>query len=258
MPLQLKNTAITLSRRMKRNLVPGLTAVLQPALPFSSTPIYAEMVAAGGLFSTANDLPRFLAVEIGYERSPFAPAMTAMLTTRRPMTRPEESQALGWVMVGTKDDLLILHEGGTGGYASALAWDPQNRTGVVVLSNQVASVGDIARHLLRPKFPLSKPTAEKRTEIALDSLLLDQYVGQYELRGGGVLHLGREVDFLTMQLAGLPKLRLRAESQRESFVAEFPVRVTVQTDSERHVYGLLIDPGRGKPAVPALRRSPAR
>ena len=50
-----------------------------------------------------------------------------------------------------------------------MAYDPKARVGVIVLTNQVGDVGDIARHLLRPDFPLAKPANTKHIEIALDS-----------------------------------------------------------------------------------------
>src|SRR5260221_4448407 len=99
--------------------------------------------------------------------------MTNMLKTRRPMPDLAETQALGWVVIGTGDDQLIVHDGGTWGYASSVAWDPKRRIGVVVLSNQVAAVDDIARHLLRPSFPLAKLAATKHVEISVDPQTLD-------------------------------------------------------------------------------------
>jgi hypothetical protein len=50
-----------------------------------------------------------------------------------------------------------------------MAYDPKARVGVIMLTNQVGDVGDIARHLLRPDFPLAKPANTKHIEIALDS-----------------------------------------------------------------------------------------
>src|SRR5688500_4475314 len=88
----------------------------------------------------------------GYERSPLAPAMATMLGTQRPA--PGGEQALGWMVIGKGDDQLIVHDGGTFGYASSMVWDPKKRVGVVVLTNHVADVGDVARHLLRPNRPL--------------------------------------------------------------------------------------------------------
>ena len=130
--------------------------------------------------------------------------------------------------------------------------------GVVVLSNQLAGVGDIARHLLRPSVPLERPTATKRTEIALNSAVLDTYGGRYEAQGEGIFIIVREGDFLTIQLPadwGLPKMRLHPESLRDFFAAELPLRVTFQTDGDGRVNGLLVHPPRGQKAIPANRIS---
>lgn len=256
LPLHLKSTAITLPPELKAKLAVGRDVSLQPAPAFSAMPIYSLMTAAGGLVSTVNDISTYLRVAMGYEKSPLAPAMEMMLRTRRPMSQPGTEQALGWVVKGEGDERLIFHEGGTWGYASAVAWDPRKRVGVVVLSNQVGDVGDIARHLLRPSLPLAKPTVTKHTEIALDSAVLDAYAGRYEAPGEGVFVIARESDFLTIQAPtdwGLPKLRMRPESRRDFFAAELPLRVTFQTEDDGRVTGMLIYPPRGQKAVPAKR-----
>ncbi|HEY3121662.1 MAG TPA: serine hydrolase [Vicinamibacteria bacterium] len=260
-PLGLNSTAITLPPKLKAQLAVGHDAVLQPSLSVSAVPIFAVMPAAGGLVSTARDLLTFLSVAMGYESSPFAPAMAAMLSTRRPTPQRGVEQALGWMVVGEGDDQLIVHDGGTLGYASSVAWDPKQRVGVVVLSNQMAGVGDIARHLLRSNVPLERPTATKRTETALDSAVLDSYAGRYEAQGEGAFTIVRENDFLTIQAPaswGLPKLRLRPESLRDFFVAELPLRVIFQTDGGGRVNGLLVYPPRGQQAIRANRVSSDR
>jgi CubicO group peptidase (beta-lactamase class C family) len=255
-PLKLTSTAITLSPKMKADLAVGHNALLQPSQSFSAVPPYGSMAAAGGLVSTVNDMLSFLSATIGYQGSPLAPGMATMLSVRRPMPQSRTQQALGWVVIGQGDDQLIVHEGGTWGYASYVAWDPKKRVGVVVLSNQLTSVDDIARHLLRPNIPLTKPTVTKRIEIALDSAVLNTYAGRYEAEREGAFIVIQEGDFLTIQLPpdwGLPKLRLRPETRRDFFVAELPVRVTFQNDSNDRVNGLLVYPPRGQHAVPAKK-----
>jgi hypothetical protein len=215
------------------------------------------MPAAGGaIVSTADDMLMLLSVAMGYESSPLAPAMVTMLSTRRPMSQPGSEQALGWVVIGKSDDQLIIHDGGTLGFASSVAWDPRKRIGAVVLSNQVAGVSDIARHLLRPDLPLERPTATRRTEIALDSAILDTYVGRYEAQDDGMFIIIRERNFLMIQLPadwGLPKMRLRPESLRDFFASELPLRVTFQVDSNGRVNRLLVYPPRGQKPLPAQR-----
>jgi serine-type D-Ala-D-Ala carboxypeptidase/endopeptidase len=252
-PLALNSTGITLSPTLKAKLAIGHDASLRPTPPISSVPIMAVMTPTGGVLSTVDDMLTFLSVAMGYGRSPLAPAMATMLSTRRPSSGGE--QALGWMVTGKGDDQLIVHDGGTFGYASSMVWDPKMRLGVVVLSNHVANVGDVARHLLRPNRPLAKPTATKRTEIALDSEILDSYAGNYA-SGTETFIIMREGAFLTIQLPadwGLPQLRLRPESLREFFAAELPLRVAFEHDNEGRVTGLLVYPPRGQKVIPAIR-----
>jgi uncharacterized protein DUF3471 len=113
---------------------------------------------------------------------------------------------------------------------------------------------DIARHLLRPDFPLAKPANTKHIEIAIDSWLLDKYTGRYEAEGEGIFTVAREGDFLTVESPadwGLPKLHIRPETQRDFFAAELPLRVTFKIDNDGRTIGLLIYPPRGQKSVPA-------
>jgi len=257
-PLKLANTDFSLSPKMKTNLAAGHDAALQPAPAVSTLPVYSIMPAAGGLYSTANDLLELLAVAMGYERSSIARAIEATVNTRRP-TGGGNEQALGWTVIGKGDDQVIYRDGGTYGFASSMAWDPKKRIGVVVLSNQQGDVNDIARHLLRPDSPLAKPTNTKHTEITIDSALFDKYAGRYEAQGEGIFTVARENNFLTIESPadwGLPKLRIRPESQQDFCASELPVRVTFQIDDDGRVTGLLIYPPRGQKAVPANRLTP--
>jgi D-alanyl-D-alanine-carboxypeptidase/D-alanyl-D-alanine-endopeptidase len=254
-PLNLNSTAMTLSPRLQSRLAAGHDANLQPAPPILTVPLYTAMASAGGLLSTANDLCTFLTSTMLGARSRLAQATTVMLATRRPLG-PNREQALGWVVIGQGDDELIAHDGGTLGYASAVAWDPKTRTGVIVLENQAGDVSDIAYHLLRPGFPLAKSLVAKHKEIALDQHTLDLYTGRYDVPGEGVFTIGRDGGMLAIESPpdwGLPTLRLRPESPRDFFVSEIPLRVTFQTGSDGRASGMLVYPPRGQAAVRATR-----
>jgi D-alanyl-D-alanine-carboxypeptidase/D-alanyl-D-alanine-endopeptidase len=256
-PLHLQSTANTPSPELAAKLAAGHDASLQRSPSLSAMPTMAVMPAAGGLLSTAGDLSTLLAVAMSYEPSPLAPAMAAMTIPRRPAGSPGVEQALGWVVETDGGDPLIFHDGGTFGYASAVAWDPAERVGVVVLSNQVAGVGDLARHLLRPNVPLTKPAARHR-EIALDPAALDACAGRYEGRGQTFLVV-RQGGFLTLRLPadwGLPAMRLHPESRLGFFAMELPLRVIFEAGPDGRVNGMRVYPPRGQPAVPARRHPP--
>jgi len=253
-PLGLQSTAITMSPQMQARAATGHDAVVQPAAPLASWPVFNLMPAAGGMLSTANDLLRFLSVSMGYEDSKLAPSMAKLLQTRRPVGKNQ--QALGWLIIGEGEDAIVMHDGGTLGFSSSVAWSPQRRTGVVVLMNQTGNVGDIARHLLQPSLPLEQVTRARHTEITLDASALDAYVGRYDLQDEGVTTITRDGALLAIELPaswGLPKLKLHAESQRDFFATELPLRATFEVDARGRVTGMLVHPPRGQRAIPASR-----
>ena len=260
-PLDLARTAFALSPTMKMNFAPGHNAVLQPSPSISTLPIYSIMPAAGGLYSTANDLLKLLAVAMDYEASPLARALHLTWNTRQPMLHSGFEQGLGWTTINEQNNLLVVQDGGTFGCASSIAWDPVRRAGVVVLSNQVASVGDMARHLLRPNFPLEKPIATKRTEVTIDPTKLGLYVGNYEASGEGIFEVDRDGDSLAIRSPdewGLPKLRLHPENRQDFFVAELPMHVAFQFENDGSVKKILIYPPRGQKSIPAVRLDSSR
>jgi D-alanyl-D-alanine-carboxypeptidase/D-alanyl-D-alanine-endopeptidase len=245
-PLELTSTVFTVTPSLRERFAIGHDASSQPAAPFAF-PVFAP---AGGLVSSANDLLRFLAVALGHEESPMARALAATLDATWPMAT-RRAQALGWVV----DDELISHDGGTLGYASSLAWDRNQRAGVVVLSNSVVSVGDIARHLLRRDLPLDAPTTTHRTEIPLDPALAACYVGRYDSPGGSFV-VAREGDSLTIGLPetwGLPTLRLRAETERDFFTVELPIRATFGGQTDGCTQELSILPPRATTPIQARK-----
>jgi CubicO group peptidase (beta-lactamase class C family) len=250
-PLGMRSTAVKPSDSMMTRLVRGHDAQLNAA-PAWNVP---ALEGAGSLLSSANDLMTLLEA-FAADRSPFASLLPTMLGTKR--QGPGFQQALGWmVLEGGPGDGIVYHDGQTVGFASAVAYDAHARTGVVVLSNAAAGVGDIARHLLRPSIPLTAPAAPapRRTEVVVDPALFDRYAGSYEPGPGAVFTVSREGDALMFQLPGLPKLRLRPESERDFFVAENPqLTVTFEVDAAGNVTRLLLKAPTGN--VPARRTAP--
>ena len=247
--LRMTSTAVTVSSDMTPRLVTGHNAQLNVA-PRWTVP---AMAGGGSLHSSANDLLTFLAA-LGDAESPIAAALPTMIETRR--QGPGFQQALGWMVIGrTPDEEMLFHDGQTLGFASSIAYDPRARTGVVVLSNAAAGVGDIARHVLRPAIPLAKPAgpAPRKTEIQVDLKLFDLYAGQYEPGPGTIFAVSREGDSLMLQVPGLPKLRLRPESETDFFVAENTrITVTFEVSSGGQVTRMMLKAPTGN--VPAARR----
>jgi CubicO group peptidase (beta-lactamase class C family) len=248
-PLGLTSTAVSISPSMRSRLAPGHTAQLKKAASWN----VPALAGGGSLHSSVDDLLQVLAA-FGDATSALGSALPTMLSTRR--QAPGFQQALGWMVLASPagGDELLFHDGQTLGFASSMAYEPKTRTGVVVLSNAAAGVGDIARHVLRPAIPLAKPAAPapQRTEVQIDPKLFDVYAGQYAPGPGTVFVVSHEGESLMLQLPGLPKLRLRPEREREFFVAENTrISVTFEVDATVQVTRLLLRAPTGD--VPAAR-----
>jgi D-alanyl-D-alanine-carboxypeptidase/D-alanyl-D-alanine-endopeptidase len=213
-PFALNSTSVTPTAGMRSRMAHGHTEQRQPAAAWN-VPAFA---GGGSIHSTVTDLLGFLS------RLQGAPAQDAafaeLLRTRRP--GPGFQQALGWMVQSTSSGELLVHDGQTLGFASAVAYDARTRSGVVVLSNTAISVGDLARHILRPSLPLAAPPAPApvMTEIVMDPSQFDRYAGRYSPKPGLEFTVTREEKMLMLQIPGLPKLRLRPEREHVFFVAE--------------------------------------
>jgi serine-type D-Ala-D-Ala carboxypeptidase/endopeptidase len=236
-PLGMNSTRITLSPEMKARLAvghnQGLESVENWDLP--------TLAGAGALRSTANDMLTFLAANLGYVKSPLAPAMAAMLKVRRPTGQPGLEVALGWHIWTANGKEIVWHNGGTGGYRSFIGFDPKARIGVVALSNTFTAVGvdDIGRHLLDASVPLAKPPKEHR-QVMVDPKLFDGYVGNYQLAPNFMIAITRDGDHLFAQATGQPKFEIFPEGEKDYFLRVVDAQITFVTDASGRATELIL------------------
>jgi CubicO group peptidase (beta-lactamase class C family) len=237
-PLGMSSTGITLSPEMKARLALGHNDKLV-TVPNWDLPALA---GAGALRSSANDMLTFLAANLGYVKSPLAPAMAAMLSVRRPTGAPELGEiGLGWLITKPSEDEIVWHNGGTGGYRSYIGYDAKTRVGIVVLSNTftLAGIDDIGMHLLDSHAPLL-PAPKEHKEITVDARIFDGYVGQYQLAPNFILTITREGDQLFAQATGQGKAQIYPESEREFFYKVVDAQITFETDAKKRATGLTL------------------
>jgi len=222
-PLSMDSTRISLTPEIKLRLAAGHGYVTKERVPPFETDAYAP---AGGLRSTANDLLRFLAANLGYVETPLAPALAAMRNVRRgPML-------LGWGALTLHGSEIIHHNGGTIGVNSFIGFNPKTRVGVVVLSNTGSGgpIDDIGFHLLNPLTALRSrkdlQPPKKREEAALDPKILDRYVGRYRISKNDILTVSRRGDRLFVKRTGALEDEMYPESAREFFAKLFDDQIS--------------------------------
>ncbi len=215
-PLGMKDTRVTLTPYMKARLATGHSATLAVTANWD----IPTLAGAGALRSTTSDMLTFLAANLGYIKTPLAPAMADEISIRRPAGAPDMQIAYAWHIQTRDGDSIIWHNGGTGGYRSYMGFDPKTRVGVVVLTNISTDTGvdDIGRHLLNSSYPLLKvnPPTERR-QITLDPKIFDRYVGVYQLGPYALLVISRDGDRFYAQLTGQEKVEIFAQSDSTFF-----------------------------------------
>jgi len=106
---------------------------------------------------------------------------------------------MNWMLPKVGGHTVHLHEGGTGGFSSFVAFDIDRKRGVVILSdttwNSIGSLGSLGMHLVDASMPLGKP----RTVATPDTAMLDALVGGYVLGNGMKMTLSRKGDALAVQ-----------------------------------------------------------
>jgi CubicO group peptidase (beta-lactamase class C family) len=237
-PLGMSSTGITLTPEMRARLAVGHNDKLV-TVPNWDLPTLA---GAGALRSSVNDLLTFLAANLGYVKSPLAPAMAAMLSVHRPTGAPRAGEiGLGWFIAKPAEEEIVWHNGGTGGYRSFIGFDAKTRVGVAVLSNTftVSGVDDIGMHLLDAHVPLLPPPKEHK-EIAVDPKIFDGYVGQYQLAPNFILTITRAGDQLFCQATGQPKFQIFPESERDFFYKVVDAQITFETDASGRATSLTL------------------
>ena len=246
-PLGMTSTAVTLSPELKARLAAGHGPTLQPVANWD----LSALAGAGALRSTTNDMLTFLAANLGDVQTPLAPAMAAMLTTRRPTTLPNTTIGLAWHVLSAHGKEIVWHNGGTAGYRTFIGFDPKARVGVVVLSNAGTAAGpdDIGRHLLDAELPLLAPQAapKTRTEIAVDPQLLEKYVGRYQLAPAAILTVTRDGGHLFAQLTGQPKFEVFGETDQDFFLKVVDAQLTFETDASGKAVAVVLHQNGANP-----------
>jgi CubicO group peptidase (beta-lactamase class C family) len=228
-PLGMTSTTIVLSPEQRGRLAVGHNAQLASVSNWD----LPTLAGAGALRSSTNDMLTFLEANLGLMKSPLTPAMASMLTARRPTGTPGLDIALGWHIINRNGRDFVWHNGGTGGYRSFVGYNASTGIAVVVLSNTstVAGVDDIGLHLLDSKSPLVQPP-KAHTEVAVNSTLLDGYVGRYQLAPSFVLTITRDGDHLFVQATNQPRFELFAEGDKDYFLKVVEAGITFMTDDK--------------------------
>ena len=181
----------------------GVTAVkghLPGGQPTSAWTFPVDMAGVGGVRATLDDMVRYAQAQLGQVGAPVA---AALVRTQQPV---REGIAMNWMLATPEGHTVHVHEGGTGGFSSLVAFDRGQGRAVVLLSDTavhtMGGLGRLGLHLLG----LEASPGVPRRPATPPGELLDALAGDYQLEGAGMLTLSRRGDELVVQALGQPEL----------------------------------------------------
>ena len=140
-PLGMTDTRVTLSEGQRARFAQGHDDDGEPTSAWD----FETMEGFGALRSTANDLLRFLAANLGLTRTKMQAALEDCHKARQDTPDKQVRVGLGWHVLNLAENSepIICHSGETGGARAFLGFCKESKVGVVVLSNSAQLGGKI-------------------------------------------------------------------------------------------------------------------
>lgn len=159
-------------------------------LPLESLDAPVAAWAAGGVYSTADDLLRFLRAALDADSARLGGALALM--SQRYAATDEDGlfMGLGWKIHENGDRRIVHHGGESAGHQAFLGYDPAAGVGVVLLADSRSrdDLDRVALHLLDPRIPLPDFSLPPETSVASD--VLASYAGIYAAEGDNSIEIG--------------------------------------------------------------------
>lgn len=245
-PLGMNGTYI--ARRPKGiKIAVGHTPDGKPTSPWDFP---TDFAGVGGVRSTLDDLVRYVRGQFG--GAP-APLNADIALTHVAIDTPSNAKtAMQWMRATLNGREFLAHEGGTGGFSSFVAFDPQKKFGVVILSDtalhEMGGLGSLGLHLLDPRVPLGKPLlpeADSDTGPA-PTLSADDakaYAGEYPLMPDFALTVRAEGATLTAQATGQGAFPLTPRAPDVFAFADAGIVIRFRRDAAGRVVSLSLEQG---------------
>ncbi|MEJ0078858.1 MAG: serine hydrolase [Alphaproteobacteria bacterium] len=192
---------------------------LSNAKPAGPWDFPADMAGVGGVRATLPDMVRYLEGELGARESTITPALAQ---TQQQVARVGgHTMGMNWILSTVKGRAIVMHEGGTGGYSSFVAFDRAAKHGVILLSDtSLTSIGDLGALALRLLDP-SVLAGSPRVVATADAKLIDALVGSYRLQNGLHAELRRKGNALAIKADGQPEFEMGYDSAGDFYPLQF-------------------------------------
>jgi CubicO group peptidase (beta-lactamase class C family) len=224
------NSAIIANRA--NGYTPGRGGIVNASYVHMSIPF-----SAGALYSTTEDLLR-------WEQGLFGGKVLSAASLGKMTTPFKNDYACGLTVHAAGGHKVIEHGGSINGFNTSVAYYPDEKLTVVVLSNlNGPTPGEMSPKLAAAARGEAVLFPSERKEITVAPKILSDYAGTYELRPGFNIVMTVEDGRLMTQATGQPKNPLFAESQTKFFLKVVDAEVEFVKDASGKVTHMVLYQG---------------
>ena len=188
--------------------------------------IAVDLAGVGMVRSTLDDMVRYAQAELD--------APSPDMARRIFLTQAEVAPGFGmnWALARVDGHELVMHEGATGGFSSAVLLEPARQRAVVILADtalgDLGGVGGLALAALLP----GRPEGTPRVATPIPPDLRAQMVGTYDL-GSLTLVIRSDGQRLLAQATGQPEFELFHDSHGDFYPTAMSALLTPERENGR-------------------------
>jgi len=188
------------------------------------------ITGAGGIVSNAEDMMKYMVAQL----STTSPTARAFALTHEPKSTAGKMKiGYGWHI---RDENLVWHNGGTGGFRSFAGFDKTKNKAVVILTNSTTGADDLGFHLLNDQYALK----ELKKTVVVETSILKEYIGTYEISPSFSITVTHESDGLSIQATGQPKVNIYPETDTKFFLKIVDARLEFERNASNQVERLVL------------------
>ena len=234
-PLGMTSTTVTLHDQDQVNLAdphgPTGAKVSHWDLP--------TLAGAGAIHSSAADLMRYMAANLGLRTSKLDAAIAFSHKLRRPFGDSGQGIGLAWVRSAkTNHGVTIGHDGGTGGFRTFISFNKEQAKGIIVLANSHDNASLVGLSLFSGNIAKFTRTEQKAIDVAATTLA--RYEGEYRFAPQFSIIIDEHEGALFAQATGQTKLQIFPSGKNKFFYKKVEASFTFNEGSDGQVISLVL------------------
>ncbi len=192
---------------------------------------------AGAMYSTVGDLFK-------WDRALYTDKLLTKESLEKMFTPFKSNYGYGWGIREVDGKRVIAHGGGINGFVTNISRFVEDDMVIIVLCNiESGSLRQAMERIAAVATGKDYEPIKIRTPVEVETPLLEEYAGEYELNPGFILAFTVEEGRFYSQATGQPKLEVFAESETEFFLMDVDAQLTFVRGEDGKVSHVILHQG---------------